>query len=142
MEGGDSYIPAIRDVLRRLGISTWIYYREKYLDAIYKGNERLGHLYIASIRILADMLYSRGVRELYIGYPIMLSQDNCNEYNTNIWWYRKIVLWILDIFSEYGIEVELGQRITQAKNAQYVETNIKTEEYIEGYIYARKHGRR
>jgi len=23
-------------VLRRLGISTWIYYHEKYLDAIYK----------------------------------------------------------------------------------------------------------
>jgi putative transposase len=37
----------------------------------------------------------------------MLSQDNGNEYNTNIWWYRKIVLWIVDVFREYGIEVEL-----------------------------------
>jgi putative transposase len=37
----------------------------------------------------------------------MLSQDNGNEYNTNIWWFRKIVLWIVDIFMEYGIEVEI-----------------------------------
>jgi len=27
---------SIRDMLRRLGVSTWIYYHEKYLDAIYK----------------------------------------------------------------------------------------------------------
>jgi putative transposase len=37
----------------------------------------------------------------------MLSQNNGNEYNTNIWWYRKIVLWIVYVFREYGIEVEL-----------------------------------
>jgi putative transposase len=37
----------------------------------------------------------------------MLSQNNGNEYNTNIWWFRKIVLWIVDIFMEYGIEVEI-----------------------------------
>jgi putative transposase len=37
----------------------------------------------------------------------MLSQDNGNEYNTNMWWYRKIVLWIVDVFREYGIEVEV-----------------------------------
>jgi putative transposase len=98
---------SIRDVLRRLGISTWIYYHEKYLDAMYKRDERLRHLYITAIRFLADELHRRGVRKLYIGYPIMLSQNNGNEYNTNIWWYRKIVLWIVDIFMEYGIEVEI-----------------------------------
>jgi transposase len=27
---------SIRDMLRRLGVSIWIYYHEKYLDAIYK----------------------------------------------------------------------------------------------------------
>jgi putative transposase len=97
----------LRDMLRRLGISTWIYYHEKYLDAIYKRDERLRHLYITAIRFLADELYSRGVRKLYIGYPYMLSQDNGNEYNTNIWWFRKIVLWIVDIFMEYGIDVEI-----------------------------------
>jgi putative transposase len=37
----------------------------------------------------------------------MLSQDNGNEYNTNIWWFRKLVLWIVDIFMEYGIDVEI-----------------------------------
>jgi putative transposase len=69
---------SIRDMLRRLGISTWIYlyYHEKYLDAMYKRDERLRHLYITAIRFLADELYRRGVRKLYIGYPYMLSQDN------------------------------------------------------------------
>jgi putative transposase len=37
----------------------------------------------------------------------MLSQYNGNEYNTNIWWYRKIILWMIDIFIEYGIDVEI-----------------------------------
>jgi putative transposase len=74
---------------------------------MYKRDERLRHLYITAIRFLADKLYRRGVKKLYIGYPIMLSQNNGNEYNTNIWWYRKIVLWIVDIFMEYNIDVEI-----------------------------------
>jgi len=53
------------------------------------------------------MLWSRGVKKIYIGYPIMLSQNNGNEYNTNIWWYRKIILWMIDVFIEYGIDVEI-----------------------------------
>jgi putative transposase len=98
---------SIRDVLRRLGVSTWIYYHEKYLDAMYKRDERLRHLYVTAIRFLADDLYRRGVRKLYIGYPYMLSQNNGNEYNTNIGCYRKIVLWIVDIFMKHGIDVEI-----------------------------------
>jgi hypothetical protein len=33
----------------------------------------------------------------------MLSQENGNEHNTNIWRYRRIVLWMVDVFREYGI---------------------------------------
>jgi putative transposase len=98
---------AVRDLLRNAGLPTWITYHEKYLEAMYTRDERLRHLYLTSIRFLAETLWSRGVRKLYIGYPIMLSQDSGNEYNTNIWWYRRIVLWIVDVFREYGIEVEV-----------------------------------
>jgi putative transposase len=97
---------AIRDLPRNAGFPKWVEYREKYLKAMYRRDERLRHLYITATRFLADELYRRGVRKLYIGY-IMLSQENGNEYNTNIWWYRKIVLWIVDIFMEYGIDVEI-----------------------------------
>ncbi|MDT7888839.1 MAG: hypothetical protein RQ885_07675 [Desulfurococcales archaeon] len=45
---------------------------------MYKRSGRLRHLYIISIRFLADDLYSRGVKKLYIGYPYMFSQDNDN----------------------------------------------------------------
>jgi len=98
---------SIRDLLRNAGIPTWKEYHERYLKAMYKRDKRLRHLYITAIRFLADELHRRGVRKLYIGYPIMLSQDNGNEYNMNIWWFRKIVLWIVDIFMEYGIDVEI-----------------------------------
>jgi hypothetical protein len=61
---------SVRDMLRRLSMSTWIYYHERYLDAMYKRDGGLRHLYITSIRFLADELYRRGVRKLYIGCPI------------------------------------------------------------------------
>jgi hypothetical protein len=60
---------SIRDLLRRLGVSTWKEYHGKYLKAMYKRDERLRHLYITAIRFLADELYRRGVRKLHIGYP-------------------------------------------------------------------------
>jgi len=75
---------AIIDLLRNAGLPTWKEYHEKYLKAMYKRDERLRHLYITAIRFLADELYDRGVRKLYIGYSYMLSQNNGNEYNTNI----------------------------------------------------------
>jgi putative transposase len=117
-------------MLRRLRVSTWIYYHEKYLKAMYKRDERLRHLYITAIRFLADELHRRGVRKLYIGYPIMLSQNNGNEYNTNIWWYRRIVLWIVDIFMEYGIEVEIAPEDYTSK-----ECSICGNKHKNGRIY-------
>jgi putative transposase len=129
-------------VLRRLGISTWIYYHEKHLDAMYKRDERLGHLYITAIRFLADELYRRGVRKLYIGYPIMLSQDNGNEYNTNIWWFRKIVLWIVDIFMEYGIEVKLVPEDYTSKECSICGNKHKNGRIYRGLYICRKTGKK
>ena len=133
---------SIRDMLRRLGISTWIYYHEKYLDAMYKRDERLRHLYITAIRFLADELYRRGVRKLYIGYPIMLSQDNGNEYNTNIWWFRKIVLWIVDIFMEYGIEVEIVSEDYTSKECSICGNKHKNGRIYRGLYECKKTGKK
>jgi hypothetical protein len=41
---GIAIYQSIGDMLRRIGISTWIYYHEKYLDAMYKRDERLRRL--------------------------------------------------------------------------------------------------
>ena len=110
---------------------------------MYKRDERLRHLYITAIRFLADDLYRRGVKKLYIGYPIMLSQNNGNEYNTNIWWFRKIVLWIVDIFREYGIEVEIVPEDYTSKECSIRGNKHKNGRiYIEVCIYAGKPGRR
>jgi hypothetical protein len=60
----------------------------------------------------------------------MLSQNNGNEYNTNIWWFRKIVLWIVDIFVEYGIDVKIVLRNMLARYAQRAGQGIGMEGYI------------
>jgi putative transposase len=133
---------SVRDMLRRLGISTWIYYHEKYLDAMYKKNERLRHLYITAVRFLADELYRRGVRKLYIGYPIMLSQNNGNEYNTNIWWYRKIVLWIVDIFMEYCIDVEIVPKDYKSRECSICGNKHKNGRVYRGLYICRKTGKK
>ena len=133
---------SIRDVLRRLGISTWIYYHEKYLDAMYKRDERLRHLYITAIRFLADELHRRGVKKLCIGYPIMLSQNNGNKYNTNIWWYRKIALWIVDIFMEYGIEVEIFPEDYTSRECSICGNKHKNGRKYRGLYICRKTGKK
>jgi putative transposase len=121
---------AVRDLLKNAGIHRWKDYHEKYLKALYKKNERLRHLYRTAIRFLAETLWSRGVEKIYIGYPIMLSQNNGNEYNNNIWWYRKIILWIIDVFIEYGIDVEIV-----SEDHTSIECSICGEIHRNGRIY-------
>jgi putative transposase len=107
-----------------------------------RGVERLRHLYITAIRFLADDLYRRGVRKLYIGYPYMLSQDNGNEYITNIWWFRKIVLWIVDIFVERGIDVEIVQEDYTSKKCSICGNKHKNERKYRGLYICKKTGRK
>jgi len=76
-----------------------------YLRAYFKWHERLRHLYRTAIRFTAEWLYARGVKRVYLGYPYMISQDNGNEYNTNIWWFRKVSKWLYKVLQEYGVEL-------------------------------------
>jgi len=48
-----------------------------------------------------------GVDEVFIGYPYMVSQDDGNEYNTNVWWFNKIINWLGDVLEEYGIKLNI-----------------------------------
>jgi len=80
---------AIRDWLSNRGFNTWRRYHAYYLHAIYKRRERLRHYYRTAIRFLARTMHGMGVNEVFIGYPYMLSQNNGNEYNANIWWFSK-----------------------------------------------------
>ncbi|MDT7889694.1 MAG: zinc ribbon domain-containing protein, partial [Desulfurococcales archaeon] len=107
-----------------------------------KRDERLRHLYITAIRFLADELHRRGVRKLYIGYPYMLSQNNGNEYNTNIWWYRKIVLWIVDVFRGYGIEVKLVPEDYTSRECSICGNKHKNGRIYRGLYICRKTGKK
>jgi len=48
-----------------------------------------------------------GIDEVFIGYPYMLSQNNGNEFNTNVWWYAKIIKWLDEVLEEYGIKLNV-----------------------------------
>jgi len=98
---------AIRDWLRNHGFNAWRKYHAFYLHAKYKQHERLRHYYRTAIRFLAKALHGMGVNEVFIGYPYMLSQNNSNEYNANIWWYVKIIKWLSEVLQEYGIKINV-----------------------------------
>jgi len=83
-----------RDILRNHGLGVWVRFHDRYLRAFFKWRERLRHLYRTAIRFTAEWLYAKGVRRVYLGYPYMITQNNGNEYNTNIWWYRKVAMWL------------------------------------------------
>jgi len=98
---------SIRDWLKNHGFESWRKYHMFYLHAEYKQHERLRHYYRTAIRFLARTMHEMGVDEVFIGYPYMVSQDDGNEFNTNVWWFNKIVNWLKDVLQEYGIRLNV-----------------------------------
>jgi len=98
---------SVRDWLRNHGFESWRKYHTFYLHAEYKKRERLRHYYRTAIRFLARTMHEMGVNEVFVGYPYMLSQNNSNEYNTNVWWFNKIINWLNDVLEEYGIKLHV-----------------------------------
>jgi putative transposase len=98
---------SIRDWLRNRGFKTWRKYHAYWLHAVYKQHERLRHYYRTAIRFLAKEIHKMGVDEVFIGYPYMLSQNNSNEYNANIWWFNKVIRWLGEVLQEYGIKLHV-----------------------------------
>jgi len=96
---------AIRDWLRNRGFNAWRRYHAHWLHAKYKQHERLRHYYRTAVRFLARAMHEMGVDEVFIGYPYLVGQDNGNEYNTNVWWFNKIINWLNDVLEEYGIKL-------------------------------------
>jgi putative transposase len=74
---------------------------------VFKRRERLRHYYRTAIRFLAKALHGMSIDEIFVGYPYLVGQDNGNEYNTNVWWFNKIVNWLKDVLEEYGIKLNI-----------------------------------
>ncbi len=98
---------AIRDWLRNHGFNAWRRYHMFYLHAVYKQHERLRHYYRTAIRFLERTMHEMGVNEVFVGYPYLVGQDNGNEYNTNVWWFSKVINWLKDVLQEYGIKLNV-----------------------------------
>jgi len=98
---------SIRDWLRNRGFNAWRKYHAYWLHAEYKQHERLRHYYRTAIRFLAKALWRMGIGEVFVGYPYLVSQDDGNEYNTNVWWFSKVINWLNDVLQEYGIKLHV-----------------------------------
>ena len=114
---------SLTDWLRNHGFESWRKYHMFYLHAEYKQHERLRHYYRTAIRFLAKTLHGMGVDEVFIGYPYMLSQDDGNEYNTNVWWFSKIINWLGDVLEEYGIRLHIVNEYGTSKQCSICNTN-------------------
>jgi len=126
---------SIRDWLRNHGFESWRKYHTYYLHAVYKQHERLRHYYRTAIRFLARTMHGMGVDEVFIGYPYMVSQNNGNEYNTNIWWYAKIIKWLGEVLEEYGIKLNVVNEYGTSKqcsicNMEHENGRVKRGLYV------------
>jgi len=107
---------AVRDWLRNRGFNAWRKYHAFYLHAVFKRKERLRHYYRTAIRFLARTMHEMGVNEVFIGYPYLVSQDDGNEYNTNVWWFSKVINWLNDVLEEYGIKLRVVNEYGTSKH--------------------------
>ncbi|MFP3311769.1 MAG: transposase [Caldivirga sp.] len=98
---------AIRDWLRNRDFNAWRKYHAFHLHAVFKRKERLRHYYRTAVRFLAKTLHGMGVNEVFVGYPYMVSQDDGNEYNVNIWWFNKVIRWLGEVLQKYGIRLNV-----------------------------------
>ena len=126
---------SIRDWLRNHGFESWKKYHTYYLHAIYKKRERLRHYYRTAIRFLAKTLYGMGIDEVFIGYPYMVSQNNGSEFNTNVWWYAKVINWLNDVLEEYGIKLHVVNEYGTSKqcsicNMEHENGRVKRGLYV------------
>jgi len=107
---------SVRDWLGNRGFNAWRKYHAFYLHAIYKRRERLRHYYRTAIRFLAKTLWRMGINEVFVGYPYLVSQDDGNEYNTNVWWFSKVINWLKDVLEEYGIKLNIVNEYGTSKH--------------------------
>jgi len=126
---------SVRDWLRNHGFESWKKYHAFYLHAVYKKRERLRHYYRTAIRFLAETLHEMGIDEVFIGYPYMVSQNDGNEYNTNIWWYAKIINWLSEVLQEYGIKLNVVNEYGTSKqcsicNMEHEKGRVKRGLYV------------
>ncbi len=126
---------AIGDWLGNRGFNAWRKYHAFHLHAKYKQHERLRHYYRTAIRFLAKTLHGMEVNEVFVGYPYMVSQDDGNEYNANIWWFNKIINWLKDVLEEYGIKLHVVNEYGTSKQCsicsmKHENGRVKRELYI------------
>jgi putative transposase len=126
---------SIRDWLKNHGFESWRKYHTYYLHAVFKRRERLRHYYRTAIRFLARTIHEMGIDEVFIGYPYMVSQNDGSEFNTNVWWYAKIINWLNDVLQEYGIKINVVNEYGTSRqcsicNANHENGRVKRGLYI------------
>jgi len=118
--------------LRNHGFESWRKYHTYYLHAVFKRRERLRHYYRTAIRFLAKEIHKMGVNEVFVGYPYMVSQDDGNEYNTNVWWFAKIIKWLGEVLQEYGIKLNIVNEYGTSRQCSICDVKHKNGRVMRG----------
>jgi Transposase and inactivated derivatives len=76
-----------------------------------------------------------GIGEVFVGYPYLVSQDDGNEFNTNVWWFAKIIKWLGEVLQEYGIRLNVVNEYGTSKqcsicNANHENGRVKRGLYV------------
>ena len=98
-------------------------------------------MYRTAIRFLTDTLWQLGVDEVFIDYPYNVSHNNSNEYNTNIWWYHKIISWLVEVLEEYGIKASIVDESYTSKMCSICSEIHENGRVYRGMYVCRKTGK-
>ena len=73
-----------------------------------------------------------GVDEVFVGYPYLVGQDNGNEFNTNVWWFAKIIKWLGEVLQEYGIKLNIVNEYGTSRQCSICDVKHKNGRVMRG----------
>ena len=94
-------ISKYQSMLNRYGLKT-----SRKLRLMYaKWRRQVRNFINCRVRELIEWLYNNGVSLIYVGYPKMISQNNGDFNNVQVWNYGYLLKRLVEVAEEYGIEV-------------------------------------
>ncbi len=61
-----------------------------------------------------------------------MGQDNGNEYNTNVWWFSKVINWLNDVLQEYGIKLNIVNEYGTSRQCSICDVKHENGRVIRG----------
>jgi putative transposase len=70
----------------------------------------------------------------------MLSQDDGNEYNVNIWWFNKVIRWLGEVLQEYGVKLHVVNEHGTSRQCSICDMNHENGRVKRGFYICENMG--